>query len=143
MIRSHGIACVDANLVVRLLGNQPDASVVNLWSQWREIRTHLIAPSLLHYEVVNALRQYERSGELSPNAVDAALHAIEALKIELFDDDALHRDALAVARRFNLGSAYDAHFLALAERLSVEFWTADAKLVHSLKGALPWVHLVT
>lgn len=46
-----------------------------------------------------------------------------------------------MAERIGIGSAYDAHYLALAERLGVEFWTSDRKLVSVLAGRFTWVRL--
>ncbi|HEX6305251.1 MAG TPA: hypothetical protein VFZ76_13740 [Anaerolineales bacterium] len=39
-------------------------------------------------------------------------------------------------------SAYYAQYLALAERLEAEFWTADERLARKVERQLPWVHLL-
>jgi predicted nucleic acid-binding protein len=39
-----------------------------------------------------------------------------------------------------LPAAYDAHYLALAEREQCEFWTADTRFLRAIDGKLPWVH---
>jgi len=39
-------------------------------------------------------------------------------------------------------AVYDAHYLALAERLGAEMWTADRRLCQAVGAALPWVRLV-
>jgi predicted nucleic acid-binding protein len=49
---------------------------------------------------------------------------------------------LALAERFSLPAAYDAHYLALADWLGGEFWTADRKLVRAVEDELPWVRVV-
>jgi predicted nucleic acid-binding protein len=54
----------------------------------------------------------------------------------------LHQRALDLAERFSLPVAYDTHYLALAEQLGAEFWTADRKLVRAVQSALPWVRPV-
>lgn len=43
------------------------------------------------------------------------------------------------ASRFAQPAAYDAHYLALAEREGCEYWTADQRLWNTVKAALPWV----
>jgi predicted nucleic acid-binding protein len=68
--------------------------------------------------------------------VEAALQ----LGITLHGDAALHRRALALAEHLELSAAYDAHYLALAERLGTEFWTADQRLGNAMSSILPWVH---
>ena len=53
----------------------------------------------------------------------------------------LHRAALQWAERIGQSKAYDAQYLALAESLSAEFWTADARLVHALQRLeVNWIH---
>ncbi len=52
----------------------------------------------------------------------------------------LHRAALQWAGRISQSKAYDAQYLALAESLSAEFWTADQRLFHTLQGLdVNWV----
>ena len=53
--RSVTAACVDASLVVRILG--ADSAAVSVWERLTESDGDLIAPNLLHYEVANALNQ--------------------------------------------------------------------------------------
>jgi predicted nucleic acid-binding protein len=64
------------------------------------------------------------------------------LPIALFADADLHLEALSVAGRFGLKASYDAHYLALADRLGVEFWTADRRLANTISSSLPWVRFV-
>lgn len=42
----------------------------------------------------------------------------------------------------NSDSVYDAHYLALAQRLSIELWTADKRLYNAVKSSLGWVKLL-
>jgi predicted nucleic acid-binding protein len=50
--------------------------------------------------------------------------------------------ALDLAARFSLPASDDACYLALAERLGGEFWTADRRLVQAVQMELGWVRLV-
>jgi predicted nucleic acid-binding protein len=74
--------------------------------------------------------------------VRLALEAAFALPVRLYGEEQLHRRALALAERFSLPAAYDAHYLALADWLGGEFWTADRKLVRAVGDELPWVRVV-
>jgi predicted nucleic acid-binding protein len=98
--------------------------------------------ALVHYEILNALYQYERHGKLSKEIVSEAFEVALGLPIRLYSDTALHLRAIQLARQFALPACYDAHYLALAERLDAELWTCDARLVTKVGAALPWVHLV-
>ena len=135
--------CVDASLVVRLLvSGATESPVVQLWKGWHEAGCFLVAPTLLFYEVSNALHRYTAQGELLPEEVAEALEAALGMGITLYGDADLHRRALELAERFSLPATYDAHYLALAERLGAEFWTADRRLTRAVQAALQWVHLL-
>jgi predicted nucleic acid-binding protein len=97
---------------------------------------------LLRYEVTNALHRLRKAGETTEDETERAIRAALALPIRLHFDDALHSAALAFAARFSLPAAYDAHYLALADRLGAAFWTTDRRLANSVRPALPWVRLV-
>ena len=133
--------CVDASLVIRLLlSGEYTSPVAVLWRAWHEAESLIVAPTLIHYEVSNALRRYVVHGGLLPEEAAEALEAVLQLGIALHGDAALHRRALALAGHLELSTAYDAHYLALAERLGAEFWTADQRLVNAVSAVLPWVH---
>ncbi len=134
--------CVDASLVIRLVADPSDIKVRALWEQWDTEGRKLAAPTLLFYEVGNALFQYERAGLMSSSSVRAALEAALSLPIELYGGSDLHRLAVELAEHFSLAAAYDAHYLALAESLEAEFWTADARLVKAVQEDLWWAHAV-
>ena len=99
-------------------------------------KTHLKAPSLLAYEVSNAAWQAERRGRISSSQVDEILQAASALGIELLPLD--WGESLPLARRFGR-SAYDAAYLALAEKLGEQLITGDERLYNAVKGKLDWV----
>lgn len=134
--------CVDANLVLRLVADPTDKLIKRLWEQWTSERTQLAAPTLLYYEVANALYRYQNLGYLSASSVQRSFMAALALPVELHGEPDLHWRALVLADKFSLPAAYDAHYLALAELLGGEFWTADGRLARTVQSSLPWVHLV-
>jgi predicted nucleic acid-binding protein len=51
--------------------------------------------------------------------------------LEFHEDDMLLTEAYELAVRFNRPRAYDTQYMALAERLDCDFWTADERLVNS------------
>jgi len=128
--------------VIRLVAYPDDAPVRGLWQRWRDTQRSIAAPTLLYYEVTNVIHRSQRAGLLSATAARLALDAALAIPIQLHGDAALPLAAKRMAERFALPATYDAHYLALAERLDAEFWTADARLARAVQPSLPWVHQV-
>ncbi len=140
---NSSLVCVDANIVIRFVlpANKP---IQTLWEKWISKNARLVAPTLLHYEIANSLYQYEKHGQLSHEIIRDALDVALALPIELIGDADLHRRAVSLASHYHLPAAYDAHYLALAERLNAELWTSDERLVNAVKsGKLEWVKLAS
>jgi len=134
--------CVDASIVVRFALSQEDAAIKQLWKSWFAREVRLVAPTLLYYEVTNGLYQQQKGGLLSPEFVCAALEVVLAFPVELVGDPALHRRARELAARYNLSATYDAHYLALAERMGIDLYTADGCLVNALRPfKIDWVKL--
>lgn len=125
--------CIDAGLVIRLVIMPDDEEIEALWDRWKDDDRHIVAPALLFYEVSNALYRYQHAGLLSAETVDSALQAALVLPIELIEDGRLHTEAKAVAERLNQPATYDAHYLALAERLDAEFWTTDGRFAKAAR----------
>jgi predicted nucleic acid-binding protein len=111
------------------------------WEAWQEVDYQFVAPTLLYYEATNAIYQYYRHDLLSFESVSRAQQAILALPVRLISDPDIHRRALQLAERFSLPATYDAHYLALAERMGAAFWTADRRLYRATQAELAWVNL--
>lgn len=138
-MNNSSTVCVDANIVVRLVLFAED-KIQTRWKRWETDEVQFVAPSLLHYEVVNSLYQYQKRGQVSLATLERALDAALALPVDLVDDNIIHRRAMTVAAQYGLPAAYDAHYLALAEWMDIELWTADMKLINTLKPyKLGWV----
>ena len=140
---SYSETCLDSNLLVRSVLPKRYPEIMSLWREWLQDKVALHAPALVHYEVINALHQIRKAGQLPADRVDLALREVLELPIVLHQDKDLHSRALELAAEYTLPAAYDSQYLALAERLGVEFWTTDAKLARAVEGRLAWVRLVS
>ena len=54
----------------------------------------------------------------------------------------IHERALTLAAIYGLPAIYDAHYVALTERLGCPLWTADRTLVNTLGGKLPFIRWI-
>lgn len=132
--------CVDASLVVALVTPEVQSEkAIGLWGEWMRSGVKIIAPPLLRCEVASALwRKVVRSVmELE----DARLCLQEALSldIEFLDPPELPLRAFQLAARFRRPAAYNAHYLALAELMKAEFWTADERLCNAVRKEFPHI----
>lgn len=134
------LICVDASVVVRLVASHENTVIQDVWDKWRDEGYRVIAPALLFYEVTNALYRSAKYGTISEMAASEALKAAESLPIQLYADADLHQRALAVAQRYGLPAAYDAHYVALAQSCGAVLWTTDKRLVKRCQQE--WVKLL-
>lgn len=135
--------CVDASVILRYVLQPENESIQSLWQSWVTDEVSLVAPSLLFYEVTNALYQQQRNKVLSAEAIWETLELSLDLPITLVNEKNLHLKAREIAMRFNLPATYDAHYLALAEWMEVDLWTADMRLVNALKSfKVKWVKAI-
>ena len=135
---------VDANLSVALVLHTPYSGQAQaLWKRWETTGANVFAPDLWAYEVASALRKAMVITGLSLPEAQARLETLAQIGVQLVPPTAtLDHSALQWAARLGQTVAYDAYYLALAEALGCEFWTADHKLTASLAGVVPWVHWI-
>lgn len=130
--------CVDASIVVALVTPEVQSErALALWVEWMRGNVDVVAPTLLRYEVTSALRRKVVRGMMSLQDARRSLEEALSLSIELRDPPDLSLRAFDLAARFDHPAAYDAHYLALAEMLEGEFWTADERLHNAIQEDFP------
>lgn len=87
----------------------------------------VMAPQLLLAEAANVLLRKRRRGELSARELPELLQAVESLPVRLCEHGPLLVPACTLAEAHGL-SAYDALYLALAERHGALLITCDEAL---------------
>ena len=134
-----GSLIVDSNFGFRLVvqGAHQERYDSSL-RRWRADGCLVSAPTLWQYEVTTAITKAVRFGQLTPDDAGRSLSLVERLNIVLVppDDDQTRR-AFEWTLRLGRAAAYDSYYLALAEQLSCEFWTADERLYNAANR--PWV----
>lgn len=138
---SFSTVCVDANLVIKLVDQSASGDIEKLFEDWIQQDHTIVAPYLLRYEITNIIRQMQRHGQMTEQIANDAIRAMVLLPIFLSTDANLHLQAMIISNRFNLPASYDAHYIALADGLGCEFWTADRRLARAVQHELGWVRL--
>ena len=132
--------CVDANIIVALVTTEAQSKkVLALWTEWMSKDYRIVAPVLLRYEVTSAIRRKVYRGILKPEDARRILGEFLSLDVELVDSPNLTWRAFDLAARFNRPTTYDTHYLALAEMMGCEFWTADERLYNAVKDGFPLI----
>lgn len=130
---------VDASLALKWVEREPYSDQASeLLQSWHKERRRLTAPTLFAYEATNALAKRVKRGQLTVEIAKERLASLLENGPALEHDVALNLRALEIMQQFSLPSAYDAHYLALAEFRQCECWTADERLWNTVKSRLPW-----
>ena len=132
---------VDSGLALKLVLNETDSHLAEaLWQRWLRDDLQPVAPSLFYFEVTAVLRKHVYRGSITPERGAQALQQALKFKVKLIDSPDLHERAWRLAAELNRPTAYDAHYLAAAEELKCDFWTADERLYNSARNRLAWVY---
>ncbi len=132
--------CIDVNLVLKLVLVEEDSpKAQHLWGTWVDADIRIVAPPLLAFEGTSVICNKMQRGLVPPEEAELMFKAFHLLDVRLLYPDGLHETAWEMAKRFNRPQAYDSHYLALAEILGLELWTADKRLYNAVKHDLSWV----
>jgi len=113
------------------------------WVSWNEAGTDTCTPRLWLYEVTSAIHRAYMQGQIREEQALAALEIALGFGVQIVPDDGLVPEAFRWATRLGRLATYDCFYLALAEHLGAEFWTADKSLANASRQAgLPWVHWI-
>ncbi len=132
---------VDASVVVDLLdpGLGADTPARVLVGELAAAGADLAAPALMWLEASNVLLTGIRRGRWDGAAADAAFALLGRLPVRSAGIPADLDRAFELARRYDNWLVYDFIYVALAERLGTELYTADDRLRARL-AHLTWVH---
>jgi predicted nucleic acid-binding protein len=134
------VICVDSSVAAKWILSEEDADkALALYDEAARAREPVVAPALLPIEVTNIVWQRVRRRMLELADAEEILRRFLAFRVTLLSPGTLHHDALQVAASHALLATYDAYYIALAQQLDVVLWTADARLLHTLAGRLPFV----
>ena len=141
---SREYVVVDASLAVKWLIVEDYSELARSLAQsWAAQGMRLCAPHLLPYEVSNALHRKVVSGVITIDMASQLLDSLATRQIQLFPANEFKLQALQLAANLNQRAIYDSHYLALAQALNCEFWTADERFYRSANPENANVRLIS
>ena len=133
----------DASLLVKLLIlEQFSAQAERLVNSWAAMGIRMAAPDFIHAEVASAVYKKMAAGMISIDKAMELMSEFYNMDINIYQSIPLHRRALELALELRQRMPYDAHYLALAESLNCDFWTADQPFYRAARPRHPRVQWV-
>ena len=134
---------VDASVTFKWLVEEENSDKATALTRlWDNQGAQLAAPRLMPFEACNALHRRVVRRELAVEVAAGLMQDLMTLGISLHEAPDIHRRALEQASRLGQGAIYDAQYLALADSLRCEFWTADQRFYRTASssvGNLRWI----
>jgi predicted nucleic acid-binding protein len=126
---------VDVSVAVAwLLPEGHTNAALRMAETWLGDGIHIVAPGLFSAEITNALHQRVRRGEIGVDTAVKGLRTLAEFEIELRENPDGPIRALELATQHARPSTYDCYYLALAEALDCECWTADERFYNSVRA---------
>ena len=116
--------------VIESLSDRADALFVHLTD---DPPARFYVPDLFFIECTNILWKYVRRFGYSPESARQDVADLAGLPLRVISTGELAGEVLEIAVAHRI-TAYDAAYVALAQRLSLPLVTADEKMVHQLEG---------
>ncbi len=130
--------CVDASVAVKWVLDEPDSDqALGLLDWTRQKRIELIAPSLVTTEVSNVIYRRMVSGTLSNSIGKELLEALLAIDVFLVEPLPYLPYKYDLADSLGIPTIYDALYVTVAQRFNCKLWTADTRLIRTVRGRLP------
>lgn len=134
---------IDASLAVKLFvleAYSAQARVLAL--SWRFAGIQLVAPDFMPSEMATAFRKKISEQIITLDGAKEMMTRFYQLRISLRPSWLLHDRAIDLAVELNQRLAYDCHYLALAEYMDCDFWTADRPFYRAAQGPYPRVRWI-
>jgi len=134
----NGYVVVDASLAIKWVLKEPYAEeALVLAEEWAVAGTRPSAPCLLLVEATNVLHRRAMLGHISLSQARQLLAGLLDMGIEIRESPQIHFRAMELAQELERPAVYDTHYLALADILGCDLWTADERFFNSVKERQP------
>jgi predicted nucleic acid-binding protein len=136
----NGYVIVDASLAIKWVLNEPYADkALAIAGEWATAGIRPVAPCLLLIEATNVLHRRVVKGHISSSQAMQLLAGFLNMGIEVRESPQIHLRALELAEELQMPAVYDTHYLALADIMECDLWTADERFFNSVKERQPRV----
>ena len=137
---------IDASAAIRgfLPVKDDQSDILRRFATWRRSGIQILAPEIWLPEVISTIRKAVYSQLLTEDEGHKAVEDVFQMGVDIVLSDLdLCQNALRWATRLGQSKAYDGFYLALAEKLSAELWTADLRLSNQASQiGVAWVHSI-
>ena len=131
---------VDASVVLKwYLSDEKYSQVaLEILDKYVSYEIEILAPSLLEYEVLNGLLIAQKRGRIKEEMLVTAVEGFISLEIPQKALSFFYPEVMNFSESYDL-SAYDASYLALADKESALMVAADESLYNKVKTDLKWI----
>lgn len=127
--------CIDASVALKLVVDEEDSGRARkLWKTWARGAIGAVAAPLFPFECVSALRRMVVRGDLDAAAAAVARDHLLRMPVRLVAPPTLFTRAWELAAELERPQAYDSFYLATADLLGVELWTANTRFHNAAAG---------
>ncbi len=134
---------IDASLALKWILPEPETEeAFAMGDRWLNEGIRVTGPSLLIEEATNVLHRRTLTGQISRAMAKERLVALFNVGVQIEESPNIHLHALELAQDLGLAATYDAHYLALADLLGCDLWTADERFFNSVKNRKSTVKLL-
>lgn len=132
---------VDANILIkRVIPEKLSDLACALLNQFRQDQVQMIAPAFFLAEVDSILRKKViATKELTAAQAQISWEDIQLIPVKPMEMTPLRAWAWEISIKLRQAHVYDAVYLALAESVGCDFWTADEKLIKATKTKFSFV----
>lgn len=126
--------CIDASIALRWIIPTPQSQIADsLLKKWDDAGIQIISPPLLDIDMTAFIRKMMQMKLLLPQQGEQAFQFYRQIGINIVNPPSLTQTAWDLIGKYDLTHITDLYYLALAELMDAEFWTANRYLFSNLK----------
>jgi predicted nucleic acid-binding protein len=143
MVAASREICIDASVAAKWLLREGDRGrALALRADVLGSGGRIVAPYLLIGEVTSAIYKKVQTGQMRSELGRLLTAMAGQLSVDVLSPPHLPLRAFEIASQFGLKWIYDAFYVALAEIVGCDLWTADGALHEAVRAVHTNVHLL-